>query len=90
MPATKGERLNLRVSSDHDALIREAADLLGTTVSQYVTQSAVQRAQRVLVDQRHFLLDDDAWERFVAALDRPPQANERLAALLVRPSLLDE
>jgi uncharacterized protein (DUF1778 family) len=90
MPATKDERLNLRLSASADALIRDAAETLGTSVSEYVTQSAIQRARQVLADQRHFTLDDDTWDRFVAALDRPAEPNERLAAFLRRPSLLDD
>jgi uncharacterized protein (DUF1778 family) len=90
MPAIKDERLNLRLSASADALIRDAAETLGTSVSDYVTQSAIQRAHQVLADQRHFTLDDATWNRFLDALDRPAKVNERLAALLRRPSLLDD
>ncbi len=90
MSTTKGERLNLRLSASADALIREAADALGTSVTDYVTESAVQRAHMVLADQRHFTLDEATWDRFVASLERPGRVNDRLAALLRRPSQLDE
>lgn len=90
MPATKDERLNLRLTSGDDALIRAAAETSGTSVNDYVIDSAVQRAQQQLADQRHFDLDAEAWDRFVTALDRPARVNERLAALLARPSLFDE
>jgi uncharacterized protein (DUF1778 family) len=89
MPATKDERLNLRISVRDDALIRDAADALGTSVSEYVTASAVQRAHQVLADQRHFTLDQTDWDRFLEVLDRPIQVNERLASYLKRPSLIE-
>jgi uncharacterized protein (DUF1778 family) len=90
MPEIKDERLNLRLSATDDALIREAAGTLGTSVSDYVTQSAIQRAHRVLADHRHFTLDEETWDRFLEALDRPGQVNERLAAFLRRPSMVDD
>lgn len=90
MPAIKDERLNLRLSASADSLIREAAETLGTSVSEYVMQSAIQRAHQVLADQRHFIFDDETWDRFLEALDRPAKVNDRLAAFLRRPSLLDD
>jgi uncharacterized protein (DUF1778 family) len=90
MPGLKQERLNIRLSAETSFLIREAAEKLGTTVSDYVTESAVQRPNQVLADQRNFVLDDETWERFTEALDRPARANQRLAALFAEPSLLDE
>jgi uncharacterized protein (DUF1778 family) len=89
MPATKAERLNLRLSADADGLIREAAEAVGLSVSEYVTQAAIQRARHVLADQRDFVLEEETWDRFVTILDRPARSNDRLAALLRRPSLID-
>ncbi len=89
MPAIKEERLNLRLSARDNALIKEAAETRGTSVSEFVTQPAVRRARQELADQRHFVMDDETWDRFVAALDRPARLNERLASFLRRPSLLD-
>jgi uncharacterized protein (DUF1778 family) len=89
MPAIKEERLNLRLSTSDDALIRAAAATVGTSVSDYVTQSAIECAHRVLADQRRFNVDEETWNRFLEALDRPAKVNKRLAALLRRPSLLD-
>jgi uncharacterized protein (DUF1778 family) len=36
----------------------------------------------VLADRRFFLLDDKAYKRFTAALDKPPADNPRLRRLL--------
>jgi uncharacterized protein (DUF1778 family) len=90
MVATKEERLNLRISSSDDALIRDAADALGASVSEYVTESAVQRAHQVLADQRHFTLDQAEWDLFLETLDRPAKVNERLASFLRRPSSVED
>lgn len=79
--ARKDARLNLRLAVSTDELIREAAGLRGKSVSDYVTEAALDRARRDLADQKHFVLDMAAWEAFVAALDRPARINQRLVAL---------
>lgn len=90
MPAIKGKRLYLRLWASDVALIRDAAATLGTSVSDYVTEAAIQRARQVLADQRHFTLGDETWDRFLEALERPARVNEGLATFLRRPSLLDD
>lgn len=86
MPATKSARLNLRLNDEDDALLRQAADALGQSVSEFLTDSAVERAHEVLADQRHFILDDKTWDRFVAVLDTPAEPDPALVALFSRPS----
>jgi uncharacterized protein (DUF1778 family) len=85
----KPARLNLRLSSSSDELIREAAAVLGKSVTDYVTESAIDRAREVLADQRHFALDETTWNAFTAALDSPPRFNQRLAALFNLPPLIE-
>ncbi|MCW5700537.1 MAG: DUF1778 domain-containing protein [Rhodospirillales bacterium] len=85
----KEDRLNLRASSRQTSLIREAADTVGKTMTDFVLDSACSKAEEVLADRRHFVLDDDAWARFMEALDRPARAKPRLKELLETPSVLD-
>ncbi len=85
MPATKSARLNLRLNDDDDALLRQAANTLGQSVSEFLTDSAVDRAHEVLADQRHFVLDQDAWDRFVTVLDSPAEPDPALVELFSRP-----
>lgn len=93
MPSTaarKNARLNLRLPASSDDLIREAAEALGKSMTDYVTDAALERARQDLADQKHFLLEENAWDNFVAALDSPARVNHRLAALFARPSLLTD
>ena len=85
MGATKTSRRNLRVAPADDALIREAAEVAGESVSEFLVASARSRAQMVLADRRQFVLDEDAWAAFTAALDRPAQAPSHVVELLRRP-----
>jgi uncharacterized protein (DUF1778 family) len=85
----KASRLNLRASAQQDALIRKAAESVGRSVTDFVLDSACTTAEQVLADRCHFVLDDDAWQRFMAALDQPATDKPRLAKLLSEPSVLD-
>ncbi len=85
--ATKDARLNLRLTPGDDELIREAAAATGLTVSEFLTQAAVARAHEVLVDRRDFVVDDDdSWDAFLQALDKPATPSAKLVELFSRPS----
>lgn len=76
----KTTRLNVRTSSEQDALIRQAAAATHTTMSEFMLESATTRAAHVLADRRWFQLENDAFEEFRALLDRPAIFKPRLAA----------
>ncbi|HJQ00705.1 MAG TPA: DUF1778 domain-containing protein [Jatrophihabitans sp.] len=84
MTATKAARLNLRLNDQDNALVRQAAQLVGQSVTEFLTSSGVERAHEVLADQRHFTLDAATWDRFVAALDEPVEPDPALVALFSR------
>ena len=45
-------------------------------------ETAVHKAEAVLLDKRLFWVDDDTYDRFMTRLDAPPAANPELRALL--------
>lgn len=85
----KATRLNLRTSAQQDALIRKAAETVGRSVTEFVLDSACANAEHVLADRNRFVLDDEAWRDFMAALDRPVTDKPRLKRLLTEPSVLE-
>lgn len=85
MSETKTARRNLRVAPADDALIRQAANVAGESVSEFLVASARTRAEMLLADRRQFVLDDGAWAAFTAALDRPAEARPQVVDLLRRP-----
>lgn len=87
---SKSERLEARITPEQDALIRRAADVEGTTLTDFTVSAAVGRAREVLADQRVFVLDDAGWSELNAILDAPAQHKPRLAKLLAAPSILGE
>jgi len=84
MADLKTARLNLRVAEGDDRLFREAAAMASETVSEFLLESARERAQRLLADRTEFTLDAARWEAFTAALDRPAEVRPELVELFSR------
>jgi uncharacterized protein (DUF1778 family) len=80
---SKGARLNLRVTDRQDHLIRRAAAALDKSVTEFVLESVALEAERVLAEQRWFMLSEAEWDRFHELLDQPlPAGDQRLRRLL--------
>jgi len=74
-------RLEVRLTPEQDALIRQAADLEDATVTAFVLQSVTARASEVLEQHRDLVLSNAAYDRFIAELDKPPVVVEELVQL---------
>lgn len=75
-------KINIRVKSNQRDLIDRAASLQGKTRSEFMLESACQKAQDVILDRTFFGLDDSQFEQFVELLDASPSPNDELCALL--------
>lgn len=82
-------RISLRAPAHEERLIREVAAMEGTSITEFILQSARTRAQQVLTDQSHFSVSREVWEKFNEALDRPAQFKPRLHRLVTEPSILE-
>jgi len=87
--ATRSEKLDLRLSPEAKRVLNEAARASHCSVSEFVLESALARAQEALPDRQHFGLDADRWEAFLTALDAPPKPMPALERLLNEPSVFD-
>ncbi len=76
--------INLRMDARTRQLIDDAAEVLGKTRTEFMTETARQAAIDVLVDQRLFVLDGQRYDAFMDALDRPPAPGPKLHGLLKR------
>jgi uncharacterized protein (DUF1778 family) len=76
------ENINLRVTRNQKALIDRAADAQGRNRSDFMLEAACREAESVLLDQRYFNLDEEAFQRFIDLLDAPPTDNPGLTRLL--------
>lgn len=84
------EKLDLRVSADAKQALKRAALASRQSVSEFVLNSALLKAEEVLADQTAVTLCETDWAAFVTALDAPPAPpHPRLARLLGEPSVFD-
>jgi uncharacterized protein (DUF1778 family) len=90
MPATRSEKLDLRLSPEAKRMLSAAARASRRSVSEFVLESALARAEETLPDRRRFGLDAETWTSFLAALEAPPRPMPRLARLMNEPSIFDD
>jgi uncharacterized protein (DUF1778 family) len=72
--AVKSDRLEARVSPEQRARLEWAARLAGTSVSAFVVDAAVERAEEVVTAQMSTSVPADYFDRLVAALDQADRA----------------
>lgn len=89
MRRAKTKRLNLRATSFQEELIRVAAQKSHASVTDFILQSACQKAEQTLADQREFVVPESQWKAFLKLLDRPTPPKPRLKRLLSAPSILE-
>lgn len=87
--ASKTKRFAVRLTAEQDALIRRAADAVGTDLTNFTVTATLAHARDVLADRRLFMLDEAAWGEFLAVLDRPVSPKPRLGKLLAERSIFE-
>lgn len=87
--ASRTEKLDLRLTPEAKRTLQTAAAASRRSVSEFVLESALARAEEVLPDRRHFTLDAEQWAAFQAALEAPPRDLPRMRRLLNEPSVFE-
>jgi len=88
---TKTRRIEIRITEEERDLEQAAATVNGETLSEFVRRAARREAERTLTERTRYAVDDQAAQRFLAALERPSPDGERgLRRLVERPSVLPE
>lgn len=80
-------RITARITADKQAMLQLAADLSGSTLNQFIVQSALQAAEHVIEQEeviRSIRLTVDQSKRFFEALDTPAEPNEALKQAMKR------
>jgi uncharacterized protein (DUF1778 family) len=88
--ATRSEKIDLRLTPEAKRTLHAAAAASERTVSEFVLESALARAEETLPDRRRFMLNDKQWKAFLTALDAPPRPTPRLKRLLNEPSVFEK
>ena len=84
--AARSEKLDLRLTPEAKRVLQAAALVTRRSVSDFVLESALARAEEALPERRRFHLDDAQWQAFHAALDAPPRPLPNLSRLLTEAS----
>jgi uncharacterized protein (DUF1778 family) len=83
------KRFNLRATSRQERLIKVAAERQGLNVTDFILESACEKAEATLSEQTHFVLNDQRWKLFMEALDRPQQVIPQIRKLFSEPSVAE-
>ena len=85
----RSEKLDLRLTREAKRALQAAAAVSHRSVSEFVLESALSRADEALADRRSFGLNATQWKAFLEALDAPPRTLPRLERLLKEPGFFD-
>ena len=86
---TRSKRFNLRTTPRQERLIRVAADCRGLNVTDFIIESACEKAEQTLADKTHFVLDQAHWDLFMKALDAPPKIIPQIKRLFSEPPVAE-
>jgi len=87
--ATRDVIINIRAKQNQRDLIDHAAELQCKTRSEFMLESAYQKAQDIILDQTFFVLDQAKFQQFEDLLNEPPTYNKNLQLLLTTSSPWD-
>ena len=86
---TRSEKLHLRLTRNAKRALQAAAAVSHRSVSEFVLESALARADEALADRRFFGLNATQWKAFLAALDAPTRPLPHMERLLKEPGFFD-
>jgi len=79
MQATQNnQRVSARINTRVYETLSQAAELTGSTLNQFIVQSAYEKARSVIENERFIKMMARSASAFFQALDNPPKPNLRL------------
>lgn len=76
------DRVTARIPHANRLLIERAAALYGATLNQFIVQSALDRAGKILEREETLRLSERDARTFLDALENPPSPSDKLIAAL--------
>ena len=76
--ANKRNTLNIRVKVEDQLLIDRAAKARGKTRTDFILDAVKREAEDTLLDQALISVSEEAYQAFLALLDKPPKPNAAL------------
>jgi len=75
-------RISTRVPAQVQETLETAAGMVGATLNQFIVQTALREAERIIEQERVIRLTARDAQKFLDALDNPPPPNDKLLAAL--------
>ena len=85
----KATKVQIRLRPTQKAVLVRAAELQGTSLSNFMLEHACEAAQEVLAEQVDIVMPPAEWDAFCKALDAPPRSIPALEKLFTQPSVFD-
>lgn len=76
------EMISLRIPADQKDIIDTAVSISRKNRTEFLLESALMRAEEIILDQRFFVLDEEETEQLMKLATPTPEQEEKMAALL--------
>jgi uncharacterized protein (DUF1778 family) len=76
--APKDTRLVARVPQDVQEFVKNAAEVSGASLSQFIVQAVTEKAKAIIEKENAIMLTMKGAEQIFEALENPPKTNENL------------
>ncbi|MCQ9328493.1 type II toxin-antitoxin system TacA family antitoxin [Pelistega suis] len=76
------ERISIRTTPEAKALIEQASQLVGLSVSHFILSTMYEKSLQMLKDETVWKVNQDSWNRLMQELESPSPANQELKDLL--------
>jgi uncharacterized protein (DUF1778 family) len=87
--STRTQKLDLRLTPAAKQTLRAASEAARRSISDFVLESALARAEETLAERKRFGLDAARWSAFMRALDAPVRRLPRVKRLLADSGVFD-
>ena len=87
--STRSAKLDLRLTPEAKRILAAAASAARRSVSEFVLESAMVRAEETLADRARFPLNAERWKAFLEMLDAPAREVPRLKQLFRERSVFE-
>ena len=78
MPTPARDKLNMRIKPEDRNLFDWAAKAQGKTRTNFILEAARHAAEEAMLDRTLVQVSSETYDAFLARLDAPPKANDRL------------
>lgn len=83
----KEEKIDIRIAREEKELINKAASIQSKSISGFVLETSIERAQEILSNQTEFHFDENRFRSFVEELNSEPQIIPEIQKIMKKESL---